>query len=119
MLLDPQTVTISGTARTLPRIEERGDTFVYADIANGVELYVTQKVAKDGRRRSTVSLQETTVVTDALTGLKSRIPDSVSVVFSKTQDITPGQVVALFTALNTALSASSNALALKLVGGEK
>jgi hypothetical protein len=80
---------------------------------------VTQKVAKDGRRRSTISLQETTVVTDPITGLKSRVPDSVSIVFSKTADIPASQIVALFTALNSALSGSSNALALKLVGGEK
>jgi hypothetical protein len=119
MLADPQAVTVSGTARTLPRIEERGDTFVYADVANGLELYVTQKVAKDGRRRSTISLQETVVVTDPLTAIKSRVPHSVSVVFSKTQDITGAQNVALLTALNTALSAATNALALKLEGGEK
>lgn len=119
MLADPQAVTVSGTARTLPRIEERGDTFVYSDVANGFDLYVTQKVAKDGRRRATISLQETVVVTDSLTAIKSRVPHSVSVIFSKTQDVTGAQTIALFTALSAALAATSNALANKLVGGEK
>ena len=119
MLADPQAVTISGTARTLPRIEERGDTHLYSDVANGVDLYVTQKVAKDGRRRSTISLQQTVVVTDALTGLKSRVPYSVSVVLSKTIDVDAASAAALYTALAAALSGSSNALLNKLVGGEK
>lgn len=119
MLADPQTVTISGSARTLPRIDERPETHVYSDTTNGVDLFVTQKVDKTGRRRATVSLQQTVIVTDALTGLKTREPYSVSVGISKTPNVTNADAAALYTALSTALTAATNALLLKVVGGEK
>ncbi len=119
MLPDPQSVTIAGATSSLPRIEERPETFVYSNIADGVDLYVTQKVARDGRRRSTASLQKSIIYTDPVTGLKSRIPYAVTVGTSVPIGITDTQVVDLATSLFSALQATTNTLLKKLVGGEK
>ncbi len=119
MLADPQSVTISGTATSLPRLEERPETHVYSNIALSADLFVTQKVDKQGRRRATVSLQKTVVLTDPITGLKSRAPYSYTVGYSYPPGVADVDVLALATALNTSLAATSNALALKVIGGEK
>ncbi|DAD52083.1 coat protein [ssRNA phage Gerhypos.4_31] len=119
MLTDPQAVTISGTASSLPKLEQRADTSVYSNVADGVDLFVTQKVAKDGRRRTTASLQKSVIVTDPITGLKSRIPYSISTGTSYPVGIAATDVVALYTALNTALQASTNALLTKIINGER
>lgn len=119
MLSDPQSVTISGTASSLPKLEQRADTSVYSNVTDGVDLYVTQKVAKDGRRRTTASLQKSIIVTDPVTGLKSRLPYSVSVGTSYPIGVVATDVVALYTALTNALEATTNALLTKIVNGER
>lgn len=119
VLTDPQSVTISGSAVSLPRIDQRPETFVYSNVTAGVDLYVTQKVAKDGRRRSTASLQKSVIYTDPVTGLKSRIPYSVTFGTSVPVGITETEVVDVATAIIAALTASTNALLKKIVGGEK
>lgn len=119
MLTDPQSVTISGTASSLPKLEQRADTSVYSNVTDAVDLFVTQKVAKDGRRRATASLQKSIIVTDPITGLKSKLPYSVSVGISYPIGVVASDVVALYTAETTALSASTNALLTKIVNGER
>jgi len=120
MLTDPQSVTIAGTASSLPRIDERPETHVYSNYTDAVDLFVTQKVAKnDGRRRSTASLQKSVIYTDPVSGLKSKIPYSVSFGTSVPVGITDQQVVDLATAIIAALQASTNALLKKIIGGEK
>jgi len=119
VLTDPQAVTISGTASSLPRIEERAETHVYANRDNAVQLFVTQKVDKNRTQRSSASLVQTVVVTDPVTGLKSLVPYSFTMSGTLPVGVTVANVEALYTALNTALSASTNALLKKILGGEK
>lgn len=119
MLSDPQSVTIAGTTSSLPRVDTRPETYVYSNFTDGVDLFVTQKAAKDGRRRATVSLQKSVIYTDPVSGLKSKIPYSVTLGTSVPVGIAVTDVVALYTALSSALSASTNALITKIAGGEK
>lgn len=119
MLTDPQSVTISGTASSLPRVDERPETHVYSNFADGVDLFVTQRVAKDGRRRANFTLQKSTIVTDPITGLKAKVPYSVTTSISIPIGITSADMEALYTAQASALSASTNALLKKVIGGEK
>lgn len=120
MLTDPQSVTISGTASSLPRVDERPETHVYSNYADGVDLFVTQRVAKnDGRRRANFTLQKSVIVTDPITGLKAKLPYSVTTSISIPVGIASADVEALYTAQASALSASTNALLKKVVGGEK
>jgi hypothetical protein len=119
VLTDPQTVTISGNARTLPRLEERSETNVYSDRANGVDLFVTQKVDKDGTLRSSVSLVRRSVVTDPLTDVKSIKPVSISVSGACPVGYTSADVEALYDSLTTALGASTKALLKRVLAGER
>lgn len=121
MLTDPQSVTISGTATSLPRLEERSETNVYTNRDAGVDLYVTQKVdKKTGIMRSTTSLTKTVVITDPVTGLKSRSPYAISVSsLTPPTGVVVADVEALYDALTTALEASTKALLKKILGGER
>ena len=119
MLADPQAVTISGTASTLPRLEERPETNVYVDRTNNVELFVTQKVDKKLTARSTTSLVKSVIVTDPLTGLKSRVPYSISVGSSIPLGVTAAEAEALYDALIASLGASTKALLKKILNGER
>jgi len=119
MLSDPQSVTIAGSTSSLPKLEQRTDTSVYSNVTDSVDLFVTQKVDKQGRRRSTASLQKSIIVTDPVTGIKSRLPYSVSVGLSYPIGVAVTDVVALYTAEAAALSASTNALLTKIANGER
>ena len=119
MLTDPQAVTISGTATSLPRIEERAETHVYANKDAAVQLFVTQKVDKKLTQRSSASLVKSVIVTDPVTGLKSLVPYSITISATIPIGVTVADVEALYTAETAALGASSNALLKKILGGEK
>jgi hypothetical protein len=119
MLADPQSVTISSTAVSLPRLEERPETNLYQNRVENVDLYVTQKVDKKGIARSTTSLVKNTIITDPVTGLKSKVPYSISVGSMIPVGITVAEAEALYDALTTALEASTKALLQKILGGER
>jgi len=119
VLADPQAVTISGTAVSLPRLEERPETNVYSNRAENVDLYVTQKVDKSNVSRATVSLVKSVIVTDAVTGIKSRVPYSVTRSYTQPLGVTVAEIEALDDALIAALSASTFALRKKVINGER
>jgi len=119
VLTDPQSVTISGAARTLPRLEERSETNVYSDRANGVDLFVTQKVDKKGTARCSVSLVQTDIVTDPLSGEKSRVPTSVTMSSAIPIGKTAIDAEALYDSLTTALEANTKALLKRILAGER
>jgi hypothetical protein len=119
VLADPQSATIGGTTTPLPRIEERAETHVYSDRVSGVTLYVTQKVDKNGTLRSSASLVKAEIVTDPVTGLKSRLLPSVTVSAQQPLGIAAGSAEALYDGLTTALNATTKALLKKIFNGEK
>lgn len=119
MLTDPQSVTISGAATSLPRLEERADTHVYSNRDAKVDLFVTQKVDKNKIARSSTSLVQTINVTDPLTGLVSRARPSITVSSAIPEGVTVVQAEALYDALTGALEATTKALLKKILGGEK
>jgi len=119
VLADPQSVTVFGTASTLPRLEERSDTNVYSDRTNGVDFYVTQKVDKKNTMRASVSLVKSVIVTDSITGLKSKVPYSVNINTVQPLGVLQSDVEALYDAITTALGASTKALLKKILNGER
>jgi len=119
VLTDPQSVTVGGTTTPLPRIEERAETHVYSDRATGTTLYVTQKVAKDGTLRTSASLVKPELVTDPVTGLKSKLSPSVTVSANQPYGVAAGSAEALYDGLTTALQATTKALLKKILNGEK
>jgi len=119
VLTDPQSVTLAGTAISLPRLEERADTHVYSNRASKVDLFVTQRVDKSNIARSSTSLVSTVNVTDPITGLISKTRPSVNVATAIPDGVSAADVEALYDALTSALEASSKALLKKILGGEK
>ena len=119
MLADPQAVTISSVAVSLPRLEERSETNVYTNRTENVDLYVTQKVDKKGISRSSTSLTKSTIITDPVTGLKTKSPYSITVSSMIPVGVTVAEAEALYDALTTALEATTKALLKKILGGER
>ncbi|DAD51309.1 coat protein [ssRNA phage Gerhypos.4_33] len=120
MLADPQTVTINAVPVTLPKIDDRPTTNVYADLANGSTLYTTQRVTgKDNRRRSSASLQKEKIAADALTAINARINGSSTFSVAYPTGFTALEIEQQALALIAWLTASSNANLKKVIAGER
>lgn len=120
MLTDPQSVTISGTAISLPKVDARSETNVYASLSDGVTLFGTQRVTgKDNRRRATVSLQKEKIAADPLTAVNQRVAASVTVSFSFPSGFTSAEMEAQAAGLIAWLTASTNANLKKVLAGER
>jgi hypothetical protein len=119
MLADPQSVTISGTATSLPKLETRPKTNVYQNRELGTTLYVTQDVNKKGEARASASLVKTEIYTDPVTGLKENLDTSITVSALIRKGGTAATAEALYDALTGALSASTKALLKRILAGEK
>jgi hypothetical protein len=119
VLADPQSVTISGTATSLPRIEERAETHVYSNRDAKVDLFVTQRLGKDGINRASITLVQTVTVVDALTGLSRYERPAVTVTLATPTGVALAPVEALYDALTTHLEASTKANLKKIQAGEK
>lgn len=118
MLADPQSVTIGGTASSLPRVTTTptGATYVVPDSTIRLELNHTY-----GRRnRHMVRVRQDKIAADPLlSGTNRRLSATVGLYI----DVPPEgfsitEQVALIKALTDWLTASTNANATKVVGGE-
>ena len=120
MLTDPQSVTISATPYTLPKIDARPETNVYADLGNGITLFGTQRVTgKDSRRRATISLQKEKIAADPLTAVNQRVNAAITFSASFPSGFTTTEMEGIATALVTWLTASTNANLKKVLAGER
>jgi hypothetical protein len=119
MLADPQSVTVGGTAVSLPRTGIGQNSADYTSADGAYQLRVQQTTNKDTRRTS-ISLRSNKIAADPLTAVNSRKSDIVSVSAVVPLDgFTVTEVKDQIVALATALTASSAALAIKILGGEK
>lgn len=120
MLADPQSVTISGTAISLPKTDARPETNVYQSYSDGVTLFGTQRVTgKDARRRATISLQKEKIAADPLTAVNQRLASSVTFSVSYPSGFTTAEMEANAAALIAWLTASTNANLKKILAGER
>ena len=119
MLADPQSLTIAGTAVSLPRTGVNGTSADYTSADGAVSLRVQQQVSK-GTRRTSVSLRNNKITTDPLMAVNRRVSDVVSLNINAPLDgFTATELKDHVVALATALTASSAAMTLKVLGGEK
>lgn len=119
MLADPQSVTIAGTAVSLPRTGVNGTSADYTSADGAVSLRVQQTTNKD-QTRTIVSLRSNKIAADPLTAVNRRLSSVVTVSFTNPVDgFTITELKDQFVGIATALTASSAALTTKILGGEK
>nr|QDH89484.1 MAG: hypothetical protein H4Bulk461134_000002 [Leviviridae sp.] len=114
---DPQSVTI-GTAQSLARTGSAIDAGTFSKDDGTVQLTISHSRGK--RIRRTARINYSKVAADPLiTGTNLRLSSSVYVVIDvPVNGFTVAEQVQIITGLTTWLTASTNANATKLVGGE-
>jgi len=119
MFSDPQSVTI-GSALSLPRTGISGNAGSFTKDDGTAALSIAHSQSKRGRVRSTARVDFSKIVADPLvTGTNLRLSASVYIVLDKpVNGFTVAEQVQLITGLTTWLTASTNAAATKVAGGE-
>jgi len=120
VLTDPQSVKFGAEAIvSLPRIGSGQTSADYQSADGAVSLRVTQNENKTTRRTS-AAYRKTKIAADALTSVNQRVAATVSInVTAPLAGFTPAELADMIAGAATALTASSNAMALKILGGEK
>lgn len=119
MLADPQSITLAGTAVPLPRTGVNG-TFADYTSADGALSMRVQQTTSQNVRRTHISLRSNKIAADPLTAINRRLSSVVSVSISGPLDgFTVAELKDQVVALATALTASSAATTIKILGGEK
>lgn len=116
---DPQTVTIGGTAIPLPRVFT-GTTVGRFSSADGRTEETFTPSNNGGTIRRSVRIAQKKITTDPLVSTTNVVKGSTIVLnFSRDSDgYTDAEVLAQFKGLITQLTASSDALLLKILAGE-
>lgn len=118
MLADPQSITVAGTALTLPRVGVGQNSSDY-QTADGTSRLRVQHSSNAKTRRNSATLQTDKVAADPLTAINSRVTSQISIsILAPVNGFTVTELKDQLVALATALTASSGALAVKILGGE-
>ncbi len=119
MLADPQSVTVGGSTISLPRIGEDGNFTDYTSADGVTSLRITQTTSAT-LKRSSLTLRTAKIAADPISGLNSRKLANVSVSIARPVDgFTVTELKDQLVALATLLTASSAAIAIRIIGGEK
>jgi hypothetical protein len=118
MLTDPQSITISGSANSLPRISSGVNSGKFQKDDTTVALDVSHSYGK--RTRRLVKLTHTKIAPDPLiSAVNIRHSMSIGIVFdTPVTGYTVAEAKAVADGLFAALTASSGALTTKVLGGE-
>jgi hypothetical protein len=115
---DPQTVTISGSANTLPRVSSGENTGSFQKDDGTVKLTVSHQYGK--RNRRTIRLEHSKIAPDPLisaTNIRYSMT-SYLVIDTPVTGYTVAEAKAIVDGLMGYLTASSGAATTKLLGGE-
>lgn len=117
---DPTSVSIGGEAVSLSRIATGDTTGSFTSGDHNLREFFYPRVTTAGRRANVVQLRQRKVTTDPLVSTTNvEVEASVSITVNvPATGFTTSEVLALLTALYGQLTASSNALATKLINGE-
>lgn len=119
MLADPQSVTIAGTAVSLPRVGISASSADYSSVDGTLTLRVQQTTNKD-QKRTIISQRSNKIAADPLTAVNHRVSSIWSISNTAPLDgFTINELRDQLIGLANALTASSGALAVKILGGEK
>lgn len=117
MLADPQTITITGTALTLPRVLTGTEL---GRFSNGTTTLETQ-TSRDSRRvRTVVRLKESKVTTDPLVSTTNiRVDDTIALNITRpVEGFSDADVLAQVKGFIAWLSASTDENLKKIIAGE-
>lgn len=120
MFADPQALTVSGTAVSLPRVGSGNPSRlgVYQNADGSMNLSIRQDQTANRFRRE-VRLTMKKVAADPISAVNKEVSASVIIAIDEPKvGFTDVELTSLYTALTAALSASSNARLLQLMGGE-
>lgn len=115
---DPQSVTISGTAHSLPRTSSGVDSGVFTKDDGNVKL--SMQHAYNKRTRRTIRIDHRKVAADPLlTAQNANYSTAIYIVVdSPTVGYTPAEVKAIWDGFIANLAATSAANTVKFLGGE-
>jgi len=119
-LTDPSVITISGTPQTLPRTFGQGRESAYQTADGLIKLSVNHTLAKQGRERHLVRLDHSKMTSNPFdTSKNMQVGMAVYTVFDlPPAGYTDPEALAVWVGFNTYLTATSNAVVTKILGGE-
>ena len=119
MLTDPQSVTVGGTTISLPRVGADRSSADYQSADSTSQMRV-QQTTNGSTRRTVVSLKTSKIAADPITAVNSRKNSIWSISNTAPLDgFTVAELRDQLIGLANTLTASSGALATKVLGGEK
>jgi hypothetical protein len=119
MLSDPQSITVAGDTTSLPRVSEVGTFADYTSADGTVNLRITQN-GNGSTRRASIALRTSKIAADPISEVNSRKSATVSVNVSRPVDgFTVDELAAQLVGLSTLITASSAAIAKRIIAGEK
>jgi len=119
-LADPLSITISGTTVPLPKIFGSGKESKYVSADGLIAVSANHTLVKQGRERHLFRIDHSKLTSNPFdTSKNMKVDMAVYTVF----DLPPAgysdpEALAVFVGLNTLMTASSNAVVTKLLGGE-
>jgi len=116
-LPDPLSITLNG-AKSLARIIDDGLKSQYTTADGLLAAQVSHQVTSSGRK-TLVRLDEIKTAADPLTAVQKSVLGSAWIVFQDpTWGFSTADKIARYTALNGMLTASTNAILTRILGGE-
>jgi len=117
-LADPQSITVSGTAVSLPRTNTSGDGSQYTSADGAIAFKLSSQYGR--RTRRTVRLDFSKIAADPfLPAQNTRVSASLYTVFDlPPAGYTNADVLAYWAGYKTLVTASSDLIIAKLLGGE-
>jgi hypothetical protein len=119
-LSDPQSITIAGSAISLPRVAAGDGTSTYQSSDGLVRLIVSNTRTKGGRFRRTIRVQHRKIAADPFSSSTNAQYDMATYVVMDVPSVgyTVAQQKEVWDGLSTVLTATSGAFVTKVLGGE-
>jgi len=119
MLADPQSVTVNGVAISLPKTGADRTSADYTSADGNTQVRVNQTI-NGNTKRTTVSIKTNKIAADPVSAVNSRKSAIWTITNSAPLDgFTINELRDQLVGIATALTASSGALTLKVLAGEK
>jgi hypothetical protein len=120
MFSDPQSITISAVAVSLPRTSQEGDESLYTSDDGLVQLAISHEGGKNGRKRHVIRINHNKLTADPFIPTTNvQVGMSSYVVFDvPPAGYTVAQTKAVWDGFSTMLGASTGAAITKLLAGE-